>query len=69
MEIRIPTEDFGDIGPTRDDPWGVQIGRSRFTGGTTRAFAIAPTGGGPYRTLNRWGDLYLVDDPEHAKGP
>lgn len=58
-EILIPTGDFGDLGPTKEHPWGIQVGRTRFTGGTASGQAIAPTFGGPYRTLNKWGNLML----------
>lgn len=56
-EISIPTDDFGDIGPTKENPWGIQVGRVRQTGGTVSAAAIAPTFDGPFRTLNKWGNL------------
>ena len=59
VEIMIPTDDFGKIGPTKTFPWGIQVGRSRFTGGHPKAWEIAPTSGGPYRTLNRWGNLWM----------
>ncbi len=59
VELRIPTEDFGDLGPSREYSWGIQIGRTRFTGGADSAQAIAPTFGGPYRTLNKWASLWL----------
>ena len=58
VEILIPTNDFGKLGPTKTFPWGIQVGRSRFTGGHTQPWAIAPTSGGPYRRLNRWGNLW-----------
>jgi len=59
VEIMIPTTDLGKMGPTKVFPWGIQVGRTRFTGGHTQAWAIAPTSGGPYRTLNRWGNLWM----------
>jgi hypothetical protein len=59
VELRIPTDDFGDLGPSREHTWGLQIGRTRFTGGADSAQAIAPTFGGPYRTLNKWASLRL----------
>jgi hypothetical protein len=58
VEIMIPTKDFGAQAPTRTQPWGIQVARTRFTGGTAAAWAIAPTAG-PYARLNRWGDLYV----------
>ncbi len=56
-EIMIPTKDLGNIGPTKEYPWGIQVGRTRFTGGRSEGWAIAPTGGA-YAILNRWGDLW-----------
>lgn len=54
----IPTEDFGEVGPTKDHPWGIQVGRTRFSGNKGAAWAIAPTNG-PYRVTNRWGNLWM----------
>ena len=59
VEILIPTKDFGELGPSKEYPWGIQVGRTRFTGGDSENWAIAPTDGGPYRTLNRWGNLWM----------
>ena len=58
VEIMIPSKDFGNIGPTKEFPWGIQVGRTRFTGGNAECWAIAPTNGA-YATLNRWGDLWM----------
>ena len=58
VEIMIPTKDFGEIGPSQTYPWGIQVGRTRFTGGKPEYWSIAPTGG-PYATLNRWGNLWI----------
>jgi hypothetical protein len=57
-EILIPTKDFGQLGPTKEYPWGIQVGRTRFAGGTKETWALARTDG-PYATLNHWGDLWL----------
>ena len=58
-EIMIPTRDLCSKPPTETAPWGIQVGRSRFTGGTGGVgYSIAPADG-PYRTLNKWGDLYV----------
>ena len=59
VEIAIPTKDFGKLGPTKEYPWGIQVGRTRFTGKNRDVWAIAPTSGGPYRALNRWGNLWM----------
>jgi len=32
VEIMIPTQDFGKGKPTEANPWGIQVGRTRFTG-------------------------------------
>jgi hypothetical protein len=58
VEIMIPMKDFGEIGPSETYPWGIQVGRTRFTGGKPESWSIAPTGG-PYATLNRWGNLWI----------
>ena len=59
VEIMIPTDDFGKISPTKTFPWGIQVGRTRFTGGHPANWAIAPTSGRPYATTNRWGNLWM----------
>ena len=59
VEILIPTKDFGQLGPTKEYPWGIQVGRTRFTAGNKDVWALAPTSGGPFRTLNRWGNLWV----------
>ena len=59
VEIMVPTRDFGELGPTKEYPWGIQVGRTRFTGGHMQPWALAPTSGGPYKTLNRWGSLWM----------
>jgi len=59
VEILIPTKDFGQLGPTREYPWGIQVGRTRFTAGNKDVWALAPTSGAPYRTMNRWGNLWV----------
>lgn len=58
VEILIPMQDFGEIGPSETYPWGIQVGRTRFTGGADESWSLAPTGG-PYATLNRWGNLWI----------
>ena len=57
-EIHIPVSDLGKLGPSRQYPWGIQIGRTRMTGKKYRSFSIAPTGG-PYRILPKWRNLYV----------
>jgi len=55
VEIMIPTKDFGKLGPTKTYPWGIQVGR----GGRMPAWTLAPTSGGPYKTMNRWARLWM----------
>ena len=57
VEIEIPTADFGTLGPTKQYPWGIQIGRTRMPGGG-KAYSIAPTGGA-YRIQPKWGNLWV----------
>ncbi|MBN1672842.1 MAG: DUF4838 domain-containing protein [Kiritimatiellae bacterium] len=59
VEIQVPTDDFGEVGPTKTYPWGVQVGRSRWRDGRAQSWAIAPTDGGPFRTQNRWASLWM----------
>jgi len=58
VEIMIPMKDFGETGPSRTYPWGIQVGRTRLTGGKPETWSIAPTGG-PYAAVNRWGNLWI----------
>lgn len=55
-EIMIPTKDLGKLGPSKAYPWGIQVGRTRFAGGTMENWALAPTGGS-FDKSNRWGNL------------
>ncbi len=57
VEIVIPTNDFGSLGPTADYPWGINIGRTRFAGGQMHLSAIAPTGKGLYAVVNKWANF------------
>ena len=58
VEIMVPTKDLGKIGPTKKDPWGIQIGRTRFSGNDQIWSALGP-GKGPYATLTQWGNLWI----------
>ncbi len=58
VELRIPTEDFGDLGPSREYAWGLQVGRTRFTAQTSSSQAISPTFGA-YATMNKWASIWL----------
>lgn len=56
VEISIPTKDFGNLGPTKEYPWGIQVGRTRMAEECPFTQAIAPTGGN-YAVQNKWGNL------------
>jgi hypothetical protein len=56
VELLIPAADFGQLGPTQQYPWGIQIGRTRFAEGV-ETWALG-TGLGRYDTLNQWGNLW-----------
>ncbi len=58
VEMMVPTKDLGKIGPTKQDPWGIQIGRTRFSGNDQEWSALGP-GKGPYATLTQWGNLWI----------
>lgn len=55
LEVEIPLRDFGPL-PTMDEPWGINVCRTRFTGGEPSATALSPTGG-KYATLNKMANL------------
>lgn len=57
-EIMIPTDDFGGVGPTEKNPWGINVCRTRCASGEGQEwFAVAPTDGKAYRTLSKMGNL------------
>ncbi len=58
VELMIPVKDLGQQAPTKQLPWGIQAGRTRFAGKETTAYSIAPANG-PYATLNHWGNLWM----------
>ncbi len=64
LEILIPTQDFGTLGPSRDYPWGINVGRTRRVGGAPEFFAVAPTGKPGLDDLGKMGDLALGDAAE-----
>lgn len=57
VELMIPTDDFGKIGPARQYPWGIQIGRTRMAGEKTEFYSFG-LGPGGYGILNQWGNLW-----------
>jgi hypothetical protein len=59
-EIMIPTADLGELGPTAEHPWGINVCRTRCASGEGQEwFAAAPTDGKPYRTLSKLGNLVV----------
>ena len=58
VELNIPVKDLGKLGPSKQFPWGLQIGRTRMAGSTPVIYSIAPTGGG-YRILTKWRNMYV----------
>ncbi|MFA7160650.1 MAG: hypothetical protein WC299_15240, partial [Kiritimatiellia bacterium] len=57
VELAIPARDFGKIGPTREFPWGLQIGRTRHSRGRTENQALCPTGGG-FNLTAKWANIW-----------
>ena len=57
LEMRIPTKDFGKTGPTKQYPWGIQVGRTRCVEGME--WSSLGTGPGPYAALTEWGNLWV----------
>lgn len=58
VEMSVPTKDLGKIGPTKQYPWGVQVGRTRFADGKNESFRLAP-GAGRYDTQTQWANLWM----------
>lgn len=62
VEIRIPCADLGVLGPTKEYPWGLQIGRTRIANlgfDKQTAYSIAPTGGA-YSILSKWARMWIL---------
>jgi hypothetical protein len=59
VEILIPTKDFGTLGPTKDYPWGINVGRARLAGGSPEAYALSPTGVMRFLELSKLGNLVV----------
>lgn len=60
MEMKIPTEDFGKLGPTRQYPWGINICRTRIADlgvRNQRCSSIAPTGDS-FKLQKCWGQIW-----------
>ena len=58
-EILVPTADFGAAGPSKEYPWGINVGRARFAEGDVPCYAISPTGRKLFRVLSRLGNLSM----------
>ena len=59
-EIMIPTRDFGTKGPDKDNPWGINVCRTRMAGEKPELAAISPTGQALFRVLSKLGNLTLA---------
>ncbi len=60
-EIRIPCSDLGLLGPTRQYPWGLQVGRTRISNlgfQEQKLYSLAPTGG-PYKVQSKWARMWV----------
>lgn len=58
VEIKIPTADFGDLGPDKTFPWGINVCRTRLVNGKAELYAISPTGAPFYADLTKLGNLW-----------
>ena len=58
-EIKIPTKDFGSLGPDPTYTWGINVCRSRRAGGAQEAYAISPTGIPQFLELSKLGNLWM----------
>ncbi len=58
-EIVIPTEDFGKTLPSKQQPWGINVCRERFTGGEEESTAISPTGKTIFADLTKLANIWF----------
>ncbi len=58
-EIVIPTEDFGKTLPSKQQPWGINVCRERFTGGGEESTAISPTGKTVFDDLTKLANIWF----------
>jgi len=57
LELVLPTTDFGENGPTLQQPWGINVGRARHIDGLNAEWqAISPTGSG-FAVLNKLANI------------
>lgn len=60
-EVRIPCADLGKLGPTKQYPWGLEIGRTRISNlgfSKQKAYSLAPTGG-TYKIQSKWARMWM----------
>lgn len=58
MELKIPTGDFGVMGPDKQFPWGINVCRTRWASGEMEFYALSPTGRNRYADLTKLGNLW-----------
>ncbi len=59
VEIVIPTADFGKTFPSKQQPWGINVCRMRFTGGVEEASALSPTGKDFFADLTKLAGIWF----------
>ena len=57
-EIRIPTKDFGSLGPTMNYPWGINVCRTRLAGGPAEVYTLSPAGNTQSPDMSKLGNLW-----------
>lgn len=57
VELAVPLADFGQMTPTKEYPWGIQIARTRYADGNPEFQALG-TGEGGYNVITQWGNLW-----------
>ena len=58
-EILIPTRDFGELGPTKAHPWGINVYRIRRVEGARDVYDVAPTSEKLPNQLSKLGNLWV----------
>jgi hypothetical protein len=58
-EIMIPTKDFGSVGPTEKNPWGINVFRNRMAGGKSETSSLSPTGHTRFLDLSKMCNLWI----------
>ena len=57
VELAIPTQDFGKLGPSTAFKWGLQIGRTRLARDRIANQALCPTGG-RFDVTTKWANIW-----------